>query len=254
MRLVLLALLLCALAAAPARADGCAWAVISNCTPPETIHEADSGKSYPSSWTWQYLLYADHFIISGNMNANAYRCTTNLSSAATGNGTLTVVRLVACRAPVEDIEAVARNEFKARAMIDDDSFSQAYGSQRIKASKIPLDCHACGGVESTSSGHGSGNSGTFTIQAYPGGPSMVIHWSKGGVIEKAFQASDGGTGGRTPEVFACQTNLSLSVSVGWWNDAGEARIKDSKSELTVWGTCDGYCGAVTPLIESSIGY
>jgi hypothetical protein len=193
-------------------------------------------------------------MIYGDMNAYTYRATTNLSAAASGNATFTITRIIACHAPVEDIEGVARNEFTARASINDDTYAQAYGSQRIKAEKMSLECHACGGVEATSSGHGDGNSGTFTIQAYPGGPSMVIHWSKGGALEKAFQDSDGGTGGSTPETIVCQTSLSLSVSVGWWNDAGQAQIKNSKSELKVWGTCDGYCGVITPVIEASVGY
>ncbi len=254
MRLVLLALLLSSLLAAPARAENCAWALAPNITPPDLRLGRGSGTSYPSHWTWQYILHADHFVIYGDMSANTHRATTNLSAAASGNATFTITRIIACRAPAEDIEGTARNEFTARAAINDDTYAQAYGSQRIKAAKMDLECHACGGVEATSKGHGDGNSGTFTIQAYPGGPSMVIHWSKGGSVEKAFQDSDGGTGGKTPEIITCQTNLSLSVSVGWWDDAGEAQIKNSKSELKVWGTCDGYCGVIVPVIEASVGY
>jgi hypothetical protein len=254
MRLALLALLLCALAAAPAGAADCAWTVAPNISPPDVQHNSDSGSSYPSHWTWQYILSANHFTIYGNMTANTHRATTNLGAAACGNATFLIRRIMACCTPIEDIEGVARNEFTARAMIDDDTYAQAYGSQRIKAQKMDLECHACGGVEATAKGHGDGDSGTFTIQAYNGGPSVVIHWSKGGTVEKAFQDSDGGCGGKSPETITCQTNLNLSMSVGWWEDAGEALIKDSKSELTVWGTCDGCCGVIVPVIEASVGY
>jgi hypothetical protein len=254
MRLALLALLLGVLLAVPARADRCAWTVVPNISAADVQLNSGSGTSFPSSWAWQYILHASPFMIYGNMSANTHRATTNLGASASGNATYKVTRMASCVAPQEDIEGVARNEFTARAMINDDTYAQAYGSQRIKAQKMDLDCHACGGVESTSKGHGGGNSGSFTIQAYNGGPSVVIYWSKGGVMEKAFQDADGGAGGRSPETIVCQTNLNLSLSVGWWHDAGEAQIKDSKSELTVWGTCDGFCGVVVPVIEVSVGY
>jgi len=254
MRLALLSLVLCVLAAAPARADSCCWTVIANISPPDSRHGNDSGSSGPSSWTWQYVLRADHFTIYGDMTAYAYRCTTNLGCAAAGNGTFTVARIIGCHRPVEDIEGTARNQFTARAELNDDSYAQACGSQRIKASKMTLDCHARGGVEATSSGHGSGSSGTFTLSIYPGGPNMTVHWSTGGTIEQSFQDSDGGEGGRTPETITCQTNLSLATSVGWWDDSGLAKIKNSKSQLKVWGTCDGYCGVVVPVIDASVGY
>lgn len=254
MRLAFLALALFALAAAPARATDCAWMVMPNIRPPDQQLNQDSGSSYPSFWSWQYILVADHFQIYGDMNSAAYRCTTNLGVAAGGHGTFVIGRIAACIAPAEDIEGVACNEFKARAELDDDSYAQAFGSQRIKASKMDLDCHACGGVEATAAGHGDGDSGTIKVQLYQGGPNIDIHWSKGGAVESVFQASDGGTGGRSPEVITCQTNLNLSLSVGWWNDTGGAKIKDSRSQLTVWGTCDGYCGVVIPVIESSVGY
>ncbi len=254
MRLTLFALLLCALAAAPARAESCAWSVVPNISPPDVKHDIDSGSSWPSFWSWQYVVRADHYSIFGTMTAYAYRCTTNLSVSATGNGTFTVNRILACCRPIEDIEADARNEFTARAEINDDAFSQARGSQRIRAPKMGLDCHACGGVEATSSGHGDGTSGTITIPLYPHGPNMVIHWSKGGAITQAFQASDSKTGGRTPETFFCQTNLDLSTSVGWWDDSGLAKIDNSKSELKVYGTCDGCCGLHAIVINDSVGY
>jgi len=254
MRHAFLALLLCALAATPLRAEDCAWTVVSNIGKPDVQKNSGAGSSFPSHWSWQYVLHANHFVMYGDMTASTHRATTNLGAAATGNATFTVMRIIACPAPLEDIEGVARNEFTARAMINDDTFAQAYGSQRIKASKMDLDCLACGGVEATSSGHGDGDSGTLTVQAYNGGPNIVIHWSKGGTTEQAFQGSDGGTGGTSPETVTCQTNLSLSLSVGWWDDEGEAQIKNSKSELTVWGTCDGYCGIFIPVIEASVGY
>ena len=253
MRLVLLALL-CAAVAAPVHAADCAWAVVPNISPPDQQSDLDSGTSGSSFWAWQYVVRADHYSIGGAMTAYAYHCTTNLTVAATGNATFTVTRIIACCHPVEDIEADARNEFTARAEIDDDSFAQARGSQRIHAPKMGLDCHACGGVEATSSGHGDGTSGTLTIPLYPGGPSMVIHWSTGGAIEQAFQGSDSGTGGRSPETFCCQTKLDLSTSVGWWDDSGLAKIKKSRSELKVWGTCDGCCGIQIPVINDSAGY
>jgi hypothetical protein len=83
---------------------------------------------------------------------------------------------------------------------------------------------------------------------------MVIHWSRGGSIEQAFQASDSKTGGSTPEAFVCQTNLDLSLSVGWYDDSGLAQIKNSKSELKVFGTCDGCCNHVMLVIDDSVGY
>lgn len=254
MRLALLALLLCVLAAAPARAE-CTWRVITNISPPQKQIASDSGTSWPSSfWTWQYVLSANHLTISGTMSAYAYHCTTNLSSAASGNGTYTVERIGTCCHPQEDIEGDARNEFKARAELRDDSFARAQGSQRIKGSKMDLDCHVCGGVEATSSGYGSGSGGTITVPIYPQGPSMILHWSKGATIEQAFQAADSGTGGQTPERVTCQTNLDLSTSVGWWDDEGVAMIKDSKAELKVYGTCDGCCGKVQIVINVSVGY
>jgi hypothetical protein len=254
MRIALFALLLCALAAAPARADGCVWTVLSNITPPDEKNDNDSGSSWQSFWTWQYVVHADHYYIFGQMTAYAYRCTTNLSTSATGNATFTVSRIFACCRPIEDIEADARNEFTARAEISDDTFAQARGSQRIHAPKMGLDCHALGGVEATASGHGDGTSGTLTYPLFPHGPSMVIHWSKGGSIEQAFQASDSKTGGSTPETFVCQTNLDLSMSVGWWNDYGLAKIMNSKSELKAYGTCDGCCAKVVLVINDSAGY
>lgn len=254
MRFMLIALFLCAVAAVPARAANCSWAVTPNISPPDDKLGIGAGRSWPSHWTWQYTLHADHYCISGIMSSYAYRCTTNLSASATGNATFTVSRIIACWDPIEDIEANARNEFTARAEIDDDSFARAQGSMRIHAPKMGLDCHACGGVEATSSGHGDGTTGTFTVPLYPAGPNMVIHWSKGGSIEQAFQASDSKTGGRSPESFVCQTNLDLAVSVGWYDDSGLAHIKGSKSELKVYGTCDGYCGVVVPVIDDSVGY
>jgi hypothetical protein len=159
-----------------------------------------------------------------------------------------------CGNPVEDIEADARNEFTARAEIDDDTFSQARGSQRIHAPKMRLDCHSCGGVEATASGHGDGDSGTITVPLYPHGPNMVIHWSKGRAIEQAFQDSDSKTGGKSPETFICQTSIDLATSVGWFEDSGLATVKSSRSELRVYGTCDGRCGAIQLVINHSSGY
>ncbi|HEX5138179.1 MAG TPA: hypothetical protein VFY93_14480 [Planctomycetota bacterium] len=254
MRLVFLVLLLCALVATPLRAENCAWTVISNINPPDLQTNSGSGSALTSWWSWQYILSAKHLYIFGNMNAYAYRCTTNLSAAASGNGTYIVTRVIGCRKPIEDIEGIARNEFRAHASINDDSYAQAYGSQRIKASKMTLDCHASGGVEATAGGHGSGDSGSYTLQVYAGGPSVSIHWSKGGSMDQIFQDNDGGEGGRSPEVITCQTTLGLALSVGWWDDSGSARITDSKSELTVWGTCDGYCGVIVPVIEYTSGY
>jgi hypothetical protein len=254
MRLALFALFLCALLAAPVRAESCSWTVAANISPPDEKNDLDSGSSWNAFWAWQYVVRADHYCIAGTMTAYAYHCTTNLSVSATGNATFTVNRILACCRPIEDIEADARNEFTARAEINDDSFAQARGSQRIHAPRMNLDCHACGGVEATSSGHGDGTSGTLTIPFYPQGPNMVIHWSKGGAIQQAFQASDSKTGGRTPEMFYCQTNLDLSTSVGWWDDSGLATIRNSKSELKAYGTCDGCCGKVMLVINDSVGY
>lgn len=255
MRVAALALLLCALAVVPAEARDCAWMVTPNISPTDFKNGFDSGAAFPSSsWDWQYVVSADHFCIYGDMTSYAYRCTTNLAVAATGNATFTVTRVFACCHPQEDIEADARNEFTARAEINDDTFAQARGSQRIHAPKMGLDCHACGGVEATSAGYGEGTSGTMTVPLYPGGPNIVIHWSKGGAIEQAFQASDSKTGGRSPETFYCQTGIDLSLSVGWWDDYGLARICDSKSELKVYGTCDGCCKVVVAAINVSVGY
>jgi hypothetical protein len=253
MRFVLPALLAVVFAAAPVRAD-CSWTVMANVCPPDLQNASDTGTSYPSFWSWQYILRADQFTIYGDMTAYAYHCTTNLGVAATGNATYTVVRVLACCHPQEDIEADARNEFTARAEIDDDTFAQARGSQRIHAPKMGLDCHALGGVEATSAGHGDGTSGTLTIPLFPHGPTMIVYWSKGGAIEQAFQASDSKTGGRSPETFYCQTNEDLSMSVGWWSDSGLAKIKNSKSELKVYGTCDGCCRKVIKVIDVSVGY
>ncbi len=254
MRLVLFALLLCALAATPAQAVDCAWTVIANISPADDKNDIDSGSSWPSFWAWQYVIHADHYSIGGQMSAYAYRCTTNLGAAASGNATFTVTRCIACCHPVEDIEADGRNEFTARAELNDDSFARARGSQRIRAPKMGFDCHAIGGVEATASGLGEGTSGTVTIPLYPHGPNMVIHWSKGGAIEQVFQANDAKAGGRTPEVFFCQTSIDLALSVGWWDDSGVALIKNSRSELNVYGTCDGCCNIIIPVIKHSQGY
>ncbi len=254
MRLGLFALVLCALAAAPARAASCNWAVVANISPSDDKNDLDSGTSWNAAWAWQYVVHADHYTIGGSMTAYAYRCTTNLAVAATGNASFTVTRVMNCIRPIEDIEADARNEFTARAEINDDAFSQARGSQRIHAPKMGLDCHSCGGVEATASGHGGGASGTLTVPLYPQGPNMVIHWSKGGSIEQAFQDSDSKTGGSTPETFFCQTSMDLATSVGWWEDSGLAAIKNSRSELKVYGTCDGACGTIRIVIDDSTGY
>lgn len=254
MRLALLAFLLCAFAAAPVHASGCTWSVISNISPPDEKNAADAGSSWNAAWAWQYVVHADHYCIFGQMTAYVYRCTTNLAVSGTGNATFTVARVLACRRPVEDIEADGRNEFTARAEINDDSYARARGSQRIQAPKMGFDCHAIGGVEATASGLGEGTSGTVTIPLYPHGPNMVIHWSKGGAIEQAFQGSDSNVGGSTPETFFCQTNLDLATSVGWWEDSGLAKITNSKSELHVYGTCDGYCAACELVISNSTGY
>jgi len=254
MRLGLLALVFCALAAAPARADRCSWAVTAKISPSDDKNDHDSGSSFNTYWAWQYVIHADHFSIGGSMTAYAYRCTTNLAVAATGNATFTVDRVMSCCRPLEDIEADARNEFTARAEINDDTFSQARGNQRIHAPKMGLDCLSCGGVETSAAGHGGGVSGTLTIPLYPQGPNMVIHWSKGGAIEQAFQDSDSKKGGKSPETFVCQTSIDVSTSVGWFEDSGLAVIKNSKSELKVYGTCDGCCGAVLVVIDVSNGY
>ena len=255
MRLALFALFLCALAAAPVHAADCAWAAVPFITPPDKQNNADSGDSWPSSiWCWQYVLSADHLTIFGSMSAYAYHCNVNLSAAATGNGTYIVTRILACSNPQEDIEGDARNEFTAHAQINDDSYARARGSQRIKGSKMSLDCHACGGVEATSSGYGGGSSGTLTVPLYPGGPNIVMHLSKGGSVTQAFQASDGGTGGRSPETITCQTNVDAAVSVGWEDDEGVTLINDSKAELKVYGTCDGSCKRVVQVINISVGY
>jgi hypothetical protein len=254
MRLAFLALLLCALAAAPVHASGCMWSVMPNISPPDEKNDLDSGSSWNATWAWQYVVRADHYSIVGQMSAYVYRCTTNLAVAATGNATFTVSRIMACRYPVEDIEADGRNEFTARAEINDDSYARARGSERIHAPKMGFDCHAVGGVEATAAGLGDGTSGTVTIPLYPGGPTMVIYWSKGGAIEQAFQGSDSGAGGSTPETFICQTSIDLAVSVGWWEDSGLAKVSNPKSELHVYGTCDGYCGACDLVINDSAGY
>lgn len=255
MRLALFALFLCALAAAPVHARDCAWTVIPNISGPDKQNDADSGESWPSSfWCWQYVLSAEHLTIFGSMSAYAYHCNTNLGAAAAGNGTYVVTRIQACCHPQEDIEGDARNAFTAFASIDDNSYARARGSQRIKGSKMSLDCLACGGVEATSSGYGEGSSGTFTVPLYPHGPNMVIHWSKGSAVAQVFQASDGGEGGRSPETITCQTELALSVSVGWWDDEGVTLINNSKAELKVYGTCDGCCKNIVQVINISVGY
>jgi hypothetical protein len=232
----------------------CQWAVISNISDPDLVNDAGAGSSSPSSWAWQYVVYASHLQIQGTMSATAYRCTTSLAASAAGNGTYTIRRIVPCLNPIEDIEGTARNEFTARADLDDDSYARAQGSMHIKASKMTLDCHACGGVEATSSGYGDESTGSVTVPLYPGGPSTTVYWSRGGAAEQAFQASDSGEGGKSPERITCQTNASLSVSVGWFNDSGEANVNKSKSELQVYGTCDGYCRAIQLVLDISVGY
>lgn len=254
MRLALCALLLCALAAAPVQAADCAWTVISNISPPDEKNDLDSGTSWNALWAWQYVIRADHFSIFGNMSAYAYRCTTNLAVSASGNATFTIARIMACCHPVEDIEADGRNEFTARAVLNNDSYARARGTMRMNAPKMGFDSHALGGVEATSAGLGSGTSGTVTIPLYPHGPNMVIHWSKGGAIEQVFKANDSKTGGRTPEVFFCTTSAELSLSVGWWDDSGESILKNARSELKVYGTCDGCCRKLVLVIDHTLGY
>jgi hypothetical protein len=253
MRSAALILFLLAAAVAPAYAT-CTWAVTSNISEPSTVNNRDSGRSFNAHWAWQYVVYANHLQIFGTMSADAYRCTTSLAASAAGNGTYTVRRVMPCLNPIEDIEADARNQFRARAELDDDSFARAQGSLRIKASRMSLDCHAHGGVECSASGHGDAPSGSVTVPLYPGGPSTTILWSRGGASEQVFQASDSGDGGKSPERITCQTNTSLSLSVGWFKDTGDARVDDSKAELKVYGTCDGYCSVVALVIDISIGY
>jgi hypothetical protein len=254
MRLLVLVLALCAALAAPARATSCAWVVDSNISEPDLQHDIDSGSSYPSWWSWQFVLYADHVKIFGSMSASAYHCTTNLGAAASGNATFTIRRITACCRPVEDIEGEARAEFKAKAELDDDSFARGRGSMHYKASKMSLDCHAHGGVEATSSGYGDASSGTLTVPLYPQGPNTVIHWSKGGSVQQVFQDSDGGSGGSSPETIFCQTSVDTAVSVGWWDDDAVVLVNDSRMEVKVWGTCDGCCGIVTLVLHLTHGY
>jgi len=254
MRLAILAALLLAAAAVPSQAADCTWSVIPNISQPDKQNGVDHGSSYPSHWSWQYVVYADHLHIFGNMTANAYRCTVDLSAAGSGNGTYTITRILACPRPVEDIEGTARTEFKARAELNDDTFARACGSKRFSASKMALDCHAHGGVEVTAAGHGDSDTGSLTIPIFPNGPKTTIYWSKGGVVERVFQDNDSGTGGRSPETITCQTALDLTVSAGWYDDMAAADINGSKTEVKVWGTCDGTCRVVTLVLNVSEGY
>jgi len=254
MRLAISALLLLAAVAVPSRAADCAWVVTPNISQPDKSNDVKHGSKYPSHWSWQYVVYADHLHIFGIMSANAYRCMVDLGVAGSGNGTYTIMRIRACPRPLEDIEGSARTEFKARAELNEDTFSRACGSKHFKASKMSLDCRAHGGVEVTSAGHGDGDSGSVTIPIFPNGPKTTVFWSKGGVVERVFQDNDSGTGGRSPETITCQTALDLTVSAGWLNDFAEAGINGSKTELKVYGTCDGSCRVVTLVLNISEGY
>jgi hypothetical protein len=252
MRPILLVLFLCA-AVTRVSAESCIWAVTPNISAPDTRLDSDTGMCFNWSWSWQYVVHADHLHIGGTMSANAYRCVVSLGAAASGNGTYLIQRIRTCCHPQEDIEGDARNEFTARAELKDDNFAQAAGTKRIKGSKMSLDCHANGGVQATSSG-GGGAGGTLTIPLFPHGPNTVIRWSTGGTVEQVFQASDSGTGGKSPETVTCQTGIDLTVSAGWLDDFAEAIVKNSRTEMKVYGTCDGCCGIVTIVLFVSEGY
>ena len=185
-------------------------------------------------------------------------CSTSLSKADSGNGTYTVMRMVACPNPGEDIEAYARNEFTARAHLDDDNNVSCAGHLKINGGQCTLLCESSGGVtlsnEELEEGHTSG-----TIEVEIWGVTVSLQWamSGGDDLEQTFSHNDTGTGGRTPEVFTCHTDLNMDVNISDSNgyaEEGDVDLDDAAAELKVWGTCTGQCQVVQLVVQQSTGY
>ncbi|MGQ0614073.1 MAG: hypothetical protein ACT4PV_10080 [Planctomycetaceae bacterium] len=241
-----------------ARGDTCSWTVTPNITEATTEMDSDSGSSGLATWTWQYVLRASHLHIGGGMSFDADNCTVSIAKSDSGNGTYRVERIPSCYDPQEDIEAYARNEFKAEVELDSETVASALGSKRIAGSSISsgkpgggtLSCHAQGGVEARSSGSGSG---TVTIEI--AGIPVLVYWTTAGSDSRVFQDTDAGSNGHSPETITCQTNMALKVAGGGAiADTGDAGIRNSKAELTVWGTCNGHCNVIVTLMSISEGY
>lgn len=242
----------------------CGWLVTPQISPTD-----DSGSVYTQiddNEYWAYHHILDHHMMWGYIDGETDNAT--FSDAGSGNGTFTVQRNLACPSPDEDIEADARNEFKARAELDDDDNARSMGMMRITANKVnsrtgsgKLTCLSQGGAmaaDSAPSGEeGSGGVQTISFEAFGVGAQVPVQWSTGGSVEKVYSGADGGAGGKSIEVFNLHTQLETQIILGgtWaWSEWAFAEIKESKSQLRVWGTCDGGCQVVRLILNDQWGY
>ena len=260
MRSMVVLLALCVMVQVAAAAN-CVWSVTENISDPAEDSASDSGMTLEpivTAWAWRFDYHAGQFTISGDMQTWNIMSSTSLSKAASGNGTYTVARIQACSNPQEDIEAYARNEFTATVHLDDDNNTSAIGSLKIRGSKCSLDCNAKGGVTLSNTALEQGQeSGTISLELW--GVTLSVQWalSGGDDLQQNFNDENGGTGGNTPEVFTCHTDLQLDVNTSDANgipEEAEAHLSDSKYEVKVWGTCDGYCGVQTLVLQRTDGY
>ncbi len=196
-------------------------------------------------WSWRVLQDAGVWKI--HMDLDAYSRDWGfgaVSGAISGGAIWTVSRVQACEAPLEDIEADVRQEFRASASLNADEVCEVMGRLQFWAG-IPstvnppsiVHSDAAGGV-SIDDDHSSSSS-TVQVQAF--GITLTLKASTGGSETQIVKDFDIGKGGKTPLQLHTATDCAFKLDLDML-DVAVGDIDNIYWHAIVDATCDGMCG------------